>query len=131
MPPRSGVNAELFEDHRGRLLNIAYGMLGSVMDAEDVVQDVYLRWAGVDAATVESPGAYLTTMTTRRSQHSSEMRTGLEKELQRAKVKGKAGPRKGISKDLLTEPRKGPAKGSMENQLEKVRGKKERVGEAC
>jgi len=73
----------------------------------------------------------MTTMTPRRSQHSSKMRTGLEKEIQRAKVKAKTGPRKEISTDLLTEPRKGPAKGSMENQLEKVRGKKERVGEAC
>ena len=70
-------------------------------------------------------------MTTVRSQHISETRTGLEKEIQRVKVKGRTGLKKGISKDLLTEPRKGPAKGSMENQLEKVRGKKERVGEAC
>lgn len=57
--------AELFESHRARLLGIAYGMLGSVMDAEDVVQDVYLRWAGVDLRTIDSPAAYLTTMTTR------------------------------------------------------------------
>ena len=56
---------ESFERHRSRLFGIAYGMLGSVMDAEDVVQDVYLRWASVDPATVDSPAAYLTTMTTR------------------------------------------------------------------
>lgn len=56
---------EPFEHHRSRLFGIAYGMLGSVMDAEDVVQDVYLRWASVDPATVDSPAAYLTTMTTR------------------------------------------------------------------
>jgi RNA polymerase sigma-70 factor (ECF subfamily) len=42
-------------------------MLGSVMDAEDVVQDVYLRWAEVDLSAVDSPAAYLTTMTTRRA----------------------------------------------------------------
>ena len=57
--------AVVFERHRIRLFGIAYGMLGSVMDAEDVVQDVYLRWAGVDLATIDSPAAYLTTMTTR------------------------------------------------------------------
>jgi RNA polymerase sigma-70 factor (ECF subfamily) len=62
---RTHANAELFESHRSRLVGIAYGMLGSVMDAEDVVQDVYLRWAEVDLSTVDSPAAYLTTMTTR------------------------------------------------------------------
>jgi RNA polymerase sigma-70 factor (ECF subfamily) len=40
-------------------------MLGSVMDAEDVVQDAYLRWAGIDPTTVDSPAAFLTTVTTR------------------------------------------------------------------
>jgi RNA polymerase sigma-70 factor (ECF subfamily) len=62
---RTDANAEVFESHRSRLVGIAYGMLGSVMDAEDVVQDVYLRWAEVDLSTVDSPAAYLTTMTTR------------------------------------------------------------------
>jgi RNA polymerase sigma-70 factor, ECF subfamily len=57
----------LFEQHRPRLQRLAYGMLGSVMDAEDVVQDVFLRWIEVDVTTVESPAAYLTTMTTRTS----------------------------------------------------------------
>lgn len=59
------VHATLFEAHRPRLVNIAYGMLGSVMEAEDVVQDAYLRWAGVDLQEVDNPPAYLTTMTTR------------------------------------------------------------------
>lgn len=61
----TGRASELFEHHRSRLFGIAYGMLGSVMDAEDVVQDVYVRWAGIDQATIASPAAYLTTMTTR------------------------------------------------------------------
>jgi RNA polymerase sigma-70 factor (ECF subfamily) len=64
---RTHANAEVFESHRSRLVGIAYGMLGSVMDAEDVVQDVYLRWAEVDLSAVDSPAAYLTTMTTRRA----------------------------------------------------------------
>lgn len=58
-------NLALFEQHRRRLFGIAYGMLGSVADAEDVVQDAYLRWAGVDVTSVDSPAAYLTTITTR------------------------------------------------------------------
>jgi RNA polymerase sigma-70 factor (ECF subfamily) len=59
------VHTELFEQHRSRLTGIAYGMLGSLMDAEDVVQDTYLRWAGIDLATVDAPAAFLTTMCTR------------------------------------------------------------------
>lgn len=56
---------EIFEHNRRRLTGIAYGMLGSVMDAEDVVQDAYLRWREVDVVDVDSPEAYLTTITTR------------------------------------------------------------------
>ncbi len=57
----------LFESIRPRLFGIAYGMLGSVMEAEDVVQDVFEKWATLDTAGIESPPAYLTTMTTRLS----------------------------------------------------------------
>jgi RNA polymerase sigma-70 factor (ECF subfamily) len=59
------MNVATFEENRPRLQALAYGMLGTVMDAEDVVQDAYLRWSGVDAAAVDSPAAYLTTVTTR------------------------------------------------------------------
>jgi RNA polymerase sigma-70 factor (ECF subfamily) len=54
-----------FEEHRGRLFGIAYRMLGSVADAEDVVQDAWLKWSEAVAAkaakagAVEKPGAYL------------------------------------------------------------------------
>jgi RNA polymerase sigma-70 factor (ECF subfamily) len=58
-------SAELFEQQRGRLFAIAYGMLGSTADAEDTVQDAYLRWAEVDPGSIDSPAAYLTTVTTR------------------------------------------------------------------
>lgn len=64
---RTDARVDVFAQHRARLLGLAYGMLGTRMDAEDVVQDVYLRWSDVDLAAVESPGAYLTTMTTRRA----------------------------------------------------------------
>lgn len=54
-----------FDAHRDRLLRLAYGMLGRVSVAEDVVQDAYLRWQSVDADTVKDPGAYLSTIVTR------------------------------------------------------------------
>src|SRR5438067_8751384 len=56
---------EQFDEHRALLFGIAYRMLGSVMDAEDVVQDAFLRWQKASAAEVESPKAYLSTIVTR------------------------------------------------------------------
>jgi RNA polymerase sigma-70 factor (ECF subfamily) len=54
-----------FEAQRGRLQSIAYGMLGSVSEAEDVVQDAFLRWHAAERDHVRSPEAFLTTATTR------------------------------------------------------------------
>ena len=54
-----------FNDLRPLLFGVAYRMLGSVADAEDIVQDTYIRWTGVDEDGVESPRAYLTTIVTR------------------------------------------------------------------
>jgi len=60
------MNAEsTFHTHRPRLLSLAYRLLGSRSDAEDVVQDAWLRWSGIDAATVRDPEAWLITTTTR------------------------------------------------------------------
>ena len=56
-----------FAQHRSVLFGIAYRMLGSVMDADDVVQDAYLRWERADHASIESPRAYLSTIVTRLS----------------------------------------------------------------
>ncbi len=59
------TSTETFEAHRGYLAGIAYRMLGSVADAQDVVQDAYLRWRGARAAGIESPRAYLAKVVTR------------------------------------------------------------------
>lgn len=54
-----------FEAHRGMLKGLAYRMLGTVSEAEDVVQDAYLRWHNTDQARVENPRAYLSTVVSR------------------------------------------------------------------
>ncbi len=59
--------ADAFVALRPLLLGVAYRMLGSAADAEDVVQDAFLRWQRVDASGVGSPRAFLTTMVTRMS----------------------------------------------------------------
>jgi len=56
---------ETFASVRPRLFGIAYRMLGTVADAEDVVQDAWLRWQNYDRSSVENPAAFLATTTTR------------------------------------------------------------------
>jgi RNA polymerase sigma-70 factor (ECF subfamily) len=54
-----------FASVRTRLFGIAYRMLGSAAEAEDIVQDIWLRWQSTNRGAVENPPAYLATMTTR------------------------------------------------------------------
>jgi RNA polymerase sigma-70 factor (TIGR02957 family) len=56
-----------FVTHRGLLFTVAYEMLGSAVDAEDVVQETWLRWADVDHAEVRDPRAYLIRIVTRQA----------------------------------------------------------------
>ncbi|WP_043668377.1 RNA polymerase sigma-70 factor [Streptomyces xylophagus] len=56
---------DVFEEHRPVLMGVAYRMLGRVADAEDVVQEAWLRWSGADRAEVREPRAYLVRVTTR------------------------------------------------------------------
>jgi RNA polymerase sigma-70 factor (TIGR02957 family) len=58
-----GVTAE-FEAQRGRLFGLAYRLLGSAADAEDVVQDAYLRWHGADHAAIGAPAGWLAKVVT-------------------------------------------------------------------
>ncbi|MDQ7906072.1 sigma factor [Phytohabitans sp. ZYX-F-186] len=57
--------AAVFTSLRPRLFGIAYRMLGSASEAEDLVQDVWLRWQAYDRAAVVNPGAFLATTATR------------------------------------------------------------------
>lgn len=57
--------AEIFERHRKRLFGLAYRMLATVGDAEDAVQDTYLRWHRADTAGIQTPEAWLVTACTR------------------------------------------------------------------
>jgi len=62
-----------FVTHRSLLFTVAYEMLGSAADAEDVLQETWLRWADVDQAEVRDPRAYLIRVVTR--QALNQMRT--------------------------------------------------------
>jgi RNA polymerase sigma-70 factor (ECF subfamily) len=57
--------AAVFDEHRGLLVSVAYRILGSVTDAEDAVQEAYLRWSGVDHSVIRDPRAFLVRVTTR------------------------------------------------------------------
>jgi RNA polymerase sigma-70 factor (ECF subfamily) len=57
--------SRVFAQVRPRLFGIAYRMLGSVTEAEDIVQDAWVRWQGADRGSVRNPGAFLATTVTR------------------------------------------------------------------
>ncbi len=59
------MTGEQFEHYRPLLFSIAYRMLGSAMDAEDIVQEAWLRYLQADREDIESPRAYLSTIVTR------------------------------------------------------------------
>ena len=61
------MTGDPFAAHRGLLFTVAYEMLGSAADAEDVLQESWLRWAGVDHAQVCDPRSYLIRVVTRQS----------------------------------------------------------------
>ncbi|GHE35934.1 RNA polymerase sigma-70 factor [Streptomyces capitiformicae] len=56
---------DVFEEHRPVLMGVAYRMLGRVADAEDVVQEAWLRWSAADRTDVREPRGYLVRVTTR------------------------------------------------------------------
>lgn len=71
--PGTDPATEAFVAHRNLLFTVAYEMLGSAADAEDVLQETWLRWVGVDLGTVRDQRAYLVRIATR--QALSRLRT--------------------------------------------------------
>ncbi|MGB6456025.1 MAG: sigma factor, partial [Streptosporangiaceae bacterium] len=66
MNPTSATGGlDTFEGERPRLTGLAYRITCSLADAEDVVQEAWIRWAARDAATVDNPAGWLTTVTSR------------------------------------------------------------------
>ena len=61
-----------FNEARPRLFGIAYRMLGSVAEAEDIVQEAWLRWQQTDRDVVRNPAGFLTTVTTRLAINTAE-----------------------------------------------------------
>ena len=59
------TQTDLFQQHRPRLFGLAYRMLGTPADAEDVLHDAWLRWHAQDTAALDDPEAWLVTVTTR------------------------------------------------------------------
>ncbi|WP_121188287.1 RNA polymerase sigma factor SigJ [Nocardiopsis sp. Huas11] len=59
------MTTDVFVEHRSALTGVAYRVLGTASDAEDVVQEAWLRWSRVDHATVDDPRAYLVTVVSR------------------------------------------------------------------
>lgn len=74
--PDDALNAaaDAFERLRPRLFGIAYRVLGSVSEAEDVVQDVWVRWQGADRSGVLDEGAFLARITTRLAINVAQLR---------------------------------------------------------
>lgn len=64
MPNRD--DATIFEQFRPTLLGLAYRMLGSRADAEDAVQDTFIKWRNADRSKIENPASWLTALCTRR-----------------------------------------------------------------
>jgi RNA polymerase sigma factor (sigma-70 family) len=69
-----------FEEHRGHLRAVAYRMLGSLSDADDAVQEAWLRLSRSDAAAIENPGGWLTTVVARVSLSMLKSRRSLREE---------------------------------------------------
>ena len=62
----------VFDEHRRRIFGIAYRMLGTVADAEDIVQETWIRWQNSDRAGIHEPGAFLATIATRLSINATQ-----------------------------------------------------------
>ncbi|NNG37428.1 RNA polymerase sigma-70 factor [Nakamurella aerolata] len=66
-PPGAGTGTDVFVTHRSLLFTVAYELLGSAADAEDVVQETWLRWSAAARDEVREPRAYLVRIVTRQA----------------------------------------------------------------
>src|SRR5262245_30585501 len=78
--------AERFQEHRGRLKAVAYRMLGSVSEADDAVQDAWLRLSRSPAAEIDNLGAWLTTVVARGCLNMLPARTARRQESLQARM---------------------------------------------
>lgn len=62
----------VFDQHRRRIFGIAYRMLGTVADAEDIVQETWIRWQNADRTGIREPAAFLATVATRLSINATQ-----------------------------------------------------------
>jgi RNA polymerase sigma-70 factor, ECF subfamily len=86
-PAVSETDAASFQMVRPRLFGIAYRVLGNACEADDVVQDAWIRWQGTDRGEVRDPAAFLVTMTARLALtvgQSARVRREISTEPQRA-----------------------------------------------
>src|SRR5260370_23151272 len=65
VPADAKARAEVFNQHRGLLFSIAYRMLGSSADAEDMVQETFIRWQQTSGVDIHSARAFLVTIISR------------------------------------------------------------------
>jgi RNA polymerase sigma-70 factor (ECF subfamily) len=96
-PPDIGADSSrlaAFEQHRGLLFSVAYRMLGSVSDAEDAVQDAFIRWQRASEVDIRSPKAFLVTIVSRLCINH----------LQSARVQREAYVGEWLPEPLVTEP---------------------------
>src|ERR1700747_2174943 len=78
--------AQRFEEHRPRLRAVAYRMLGSLSEAEDAVQEAWLRLSRIDTATVDHLGGWLTPVVSRVCVHTRRARKSRREEPMAAHV---------------------------------------------
>jgi RNA polymerase sigma-70 factor (ECF subfamily) len=96
--PEGSIRLATFDQYRGLLFSIAYRMLGSVADAEDILQETFIRWQQSTEDTIRSPRAFLVTIVSRLCINY----------LQSARVQREEYVRQWLPEPIVTDPRSDP-----------------------